>query len=93
MNLGTWEPDGIGYMSSYGTKAVSEVKVPPLLQIQHNYLYEELVSICIKNKIAPTPPPRKRRKTHLALQTMLYAYIHICKLNIKICICDGGGLT
>ena len=29
VNLGTWEPDDIGYMSSYGAKAVSEVKVPP----------------------------------------------------------------
>ena len=47
VNLGTWEPDGIGYMSSYGAKAVSEVKVPPPLQIQRN-LYEELVSIRIK---------------------------------------------
>ena len=37
-------------MSSYGAKAVSEVKVPPLLQNQHN-LYEELVSIHIKYKI------------------------------------------
>ena len=33
VNLGTWEPDGIGYMSSYGAKAVSEVKFPPPLQI------------------------------------------------------------
>ena len=31
----------------YGAKAVSEVEVPPPLQIQHN-LYEELVSIRIK---------------------------------------------
>ena len=46
-NLGTWEPDSIGIMSSYGAKAVSEVKVPPPLQNQHN-LYEELVSIRIK---------------------------------------------
>ena len=54
VNLGTWEPDGIGYISlQYGAKAVSEVnmvKVPPPLQIQHN-LYEELVSIRIKYKI------------------------------------------
>ena len=36
VNLGTWEPDSIGYITSYGAKAVSEVKVPPPLQIQHN---------------------------------------------------------
>ena len=46
VNLGTWEPDSIGIMSSYGEKAVSEVKVPPPLQNQHN-LYEELVVICV----------------------------------------------
>ena len=50
VNLGTWEPDSIGIMSSYGAKAVSEVKVPPQLQNQHN-VYEGLVSIGIKYKI------------------------------------------
>ena len=50
MNLGTWEPDSIGLMSSYGAKAVSEDKVPPPLQNQHK-LYERLVSIQIKYKI------------------------------------------
>ena len=44
------EPDSIGTMSSYGAKAVSEVKVPPPLQNQHK-LYEKLVSIRIKYKI------------------------------------------
>ena len=50
MNLGTWEPDSIGFMSSYGAKAVSEVKVPPPLQNQLK-LYDRLVSIRIKYKI------------------------------------------
>ena len=50
MNLGTWEPDNIGIMSSYGAKAVSEVKVPPPLLNQHN-LYKELLSIRMKYKI------------------------------------------
>ena len=50
VNLGTWEPDSIRIMSSYGAKAISEVKVPSPLQNQHN-LYERLVSICIKYKI------------------------------------------
>ena len=47
MNLGTWEPDSIGILSSYGAKAVSEVIVPPPLQNQHK-LYEKLGSIRIK---------------------------------------------
>ena len=47
MNLGTWEPDSIGIMSSYGAKAVSEVEVPPPLLNQYN-LYERLVSIRIQ---------------------------------------------
>ena len=42
VNLGTWEPDSIGILSSYGAKAVSEV--PPPLQNQLK-LYERLVSI------------------------------------------------
>ena len=50
MNLGTWEPDSIGILSSYGAKAVSKVMVPPLLQNQLT-LYERLVSIRIKYKI------------------------------------------
>ena len=44
VNLGTWEPDSIGILSSYGAKAVSEVIVPPPLQNQLK-LYERLVSI------------------------------------------------
>ena len=36
VNLGTWEPDTIGTLSSYGAKAVSEVLVPPPLQNQLN---------------------------------------------------------
>ena len=50
VNLGTWEPDSIGILSSYGAKAVSEVIVPPPLQNQLK-LYERLVSIRIKYKI------------------------------------------
>ena len=50
MNLGTWEPDSIGILSSYGAKAVSEVIVPLPLQNQHK-LYEKLVSIHIKYNI------------------------------------------
>ena len=34
VNLGTWEPDNIGILSSYGAKAVSEVLVPPPLPNQ-----------------------------------------------------------
>ena len=51
MNLGTWEPDVIGYIYVFNMeqKLSGEVKVPPPLQIQHN-LYEELVSIRIKYK-------------------------------------------
>ena len=54
MNLGIWEPDSIGIMSSYGAKAVSEVTVPPPLQNQHN-LYDGLVSIRIKYTIYNYP--------------------------------------
>ena len=50
VNLGTWEPDSIGKLSSYGAKAVSEVIVPPPLKNQHK-IYEKLVSIRIKYKI------------------------------------------
>ena len=45
--------DSIGFMSSYGAKAVSEVKVPPPLQNQL-ILYERLASIRIKYKILLT---------------------------------------
>ena len=34
VNLGTWEPDNIGILSSYGAKAVSEVLVPTPLPNQ-----------------------------------------------------------
>ena len=44
MNLGSWEPDSIGILSSYGAKAVSEVIVPPPLQNQHT-LYHEYITM------------------------------------------------
>ena len=50
VNLGTWEPDNIGILSSYEAKAVSEVLVPPPLQNQLK-LCERLGSIRIKYKI------------------------------------------
>ena len=94
VNLGTWEPDSIGTMSSHGAKAVSEVKVPPPLQNQHN-LYERLVSICIKYKIynypklvlpishiiqiVPTPPPRKGG-CHFCSEATLQARMNVCLL-------------
>ena len=37
VNLGTWEPDNIGILSSYGAKAVSEVLVHLRCQISLNY--------------------------------------------------------
>ena len=41
VNLGTWEPDNIGILSSYGAKAVSEVLVPPPLQNQLKFNEED----------------------------------------------------
>ena len=50
VSLGTWEPDIIGILSSYGAKAVSEVISHLRCKISLK-LCERLVSICIKYKI------------------------------------------
>ena len=38
VNLGTWEPDSISILSSYGAKAVSEVKSHLRCKISLNYM-------------------------------------------------------
>ena len=50
VNLGTWEPDIIGILSSYGAKAVSEVISHLSCKISLK-LCERLGSIRIKYKI------------------------------------------